>query len=174
MFKINMKLVCLFLYIFVVAVSCDEEEDDHKDDGEHTQAKGFIFEDETGEIYRYFKGDITGTIALNVGETLQLSVHFLDNDEEEIGHDDDHDEEDYLVLTGYDEQIVLIQQIDSHDDDHDDDHDEHAMTIELFGVRDGTTSFKLELWHGEDHTDYETVDGTPIQVTVNQVDATQN
>ena len=49
------------------------------------------------EIYREFEGSSTGSITISIGETLQLSVHFLDHDGNEIEHEedgDDHEDEE--------------------------------------------------------------------------------
>ena len=51
----NVKQLFLFIFVCLVAMSCDNGHG--HDDGLHTQAKGFIFEDGDGITqYRYFKG----------------------------------------------------------------------------------------------------------------------
>ena len=44
--------------------------------------------------------------------------------------------------------------------------DEHAMVLEVKGVGAGSTSFKLELMHG-DHADYTSTKNVPVVVTAN-------
>ena len=44
--------------------------------------------------------------------------------------------------------------------------DEHAMMLEVKGVGAGSTSFKLELMHG-DHADYTSTKNVPGVVTAN-------
>ena len=44
--------------------------------------------------------------------------------------------------------------------------DEHAMMLEVKGVGAGTTSFKLELMHG-DHADHTSTKNVPVVVTAN-------
>ena len=75
----------IFLALFIV--SC--EDDDHAHEEEHTDAEGFILENSSGtEVYREFKGAKTGAITLTAGETLELSVHFLDDDGKELEHEE--------------------------------------------------------------------------------------
>ena len=90
-------MVLLLSSVMFFTTGCeDDSHDDH--DEEHTDADGFILEDESGtEIYREFEGAMTGGVALSVGETLELSVHFLDHEGNEIEHGDDH--EDCLLYT---------------------------------------------------------------------------
>jgi len=109
-------MVLLLSSVMFFTTGCEDDiHDDH--DEEHTDADGFILEDESGtEIYREFEGAMTGGVALSVGETLELSVHFLDHEGNEIEHGDDHEEE-------------------------------HGYGIHVIGVSSGSTSFKLELMH---------------------------
>tara|TARA_Y100000590_G_C15381616_1_gene886551 strand:+ start:254 stop:739 length:486 start_codon:yes stop_codon:yes gene_type:complete len=159
-FKFDLKRLFLFVFVSLFVIACDDDNDSAE---EHIDAEGFILENENGnEIYRYFKGDVTGSLSLDVDEEMELAIHFLDDDEEEIEHDDEHeDEEAFLSFSEYDSDIILIEQVDDHDHDHD-----HGMEIRIVGISSGFTSFKLELMHG-DHADYETIDETPIQITVN-------
>ena len=161
MFKFFIKQL-LLLSISLIVISCD---DDNDSGDRHTNAKGFILENEAnGDTYRYFKGDVEGSISLDVGEEIEFVVHFLDDDGEEIEHseDDDHDDEEkYLEFSEYDSNIVLIEQVEGHNHNHDE------MEIRIVGISSGFTSCKLELMHGDNHADYETIDNTPIQITVN-------
>ncbi len=76
-----------------------------------TKVKGFILESEGGiEVYRQFEGALSDTIAINVGDTLELSVHFLDHNGNEIGHEDGEEEhEDELIITENDTTIAIIE-----------------------------------------------------------------
>ena len=186
----NAKQLFLFIFVSLVAMSCDN---DHGHDDElHTQAKGFIFEDEDGITqYEYFKGAVDGEISLDVGDELIYSVHFLDENGEEVVHLEGEEHEEYLAFSGYDDNMVSIEQVDTHaDEEHCEDlgevacglsdhcewhegecedigHDDHEMMIKIVGLDygSGTTSFKLMLWHN-DHIEYETHDDTPIIITV--------
>ena len=152
-------MVLLLSSVMFFTTGCeDESHDDH--DEEHTDADGFILEDESGtEIYREFEGAMTGGVALSVGETLELSVHFLDHEGNEIEHGDDHEEEeedheDGLAIDGFDSNIATVEV----------EHD-HGHAIHVIGVSSGSTSFQLQLMH-EGHADYTSTNNVPV--TVNQ------
>ena len=67
--------------------ACEDDHDDHDHDDEHTDADGFVLESGNGVVvYREFEGAVEGSITLGVGDTLELSVHFLDHDGDEIEH----------------------------------------------------------------------------------------
>ena len=136
----------------------------------HTDADGFILEDESGsEVYREFEGAVDGSISLNVGDTLELSVHFLNHDGEEIEHEEEGDEEHEggLSISENNESIAKVEAEDHEEDgddhDHDHDHEEHGMAIHVIGVSSGSTSFKLQLMH-EGHADYTSTNNVPVVV----------
>ena len=152
-------MVLLLSSVMFFTTGCeDDSHDDH--DEEHTDADGFILKDESGtEIYREFEGAMTGGVALSVGETLELSVHFLDHEGNEIEHGDDHEEEeedheDGLAIDGFDSNIATVEV----------EHD-HGHAIHVIGVSSGSTSFQLQLMH-EGHADYTSTNNVPV--TVNQ------
>ena len=153
------QMVLLLSSVMFFTTGCeDDSHDDH--DEEHTDADGFILEDESGtEIYREFEGAMTGGVALSVGETLELSVHFLDHEGNEIEHGDDHEEEeedheDGLAVSGFDSNIATVEV-----------EDDHGHAIHVIGVSSGSTSFQLQLMH-EGHADYTSTNNVPV--TVNQ------
>jgi|TARA_B100000315_G_scaffold38499_1_gene33279 hypothetical protein len=151
----------LFLALFIV--SC---EDDHDHDEEHTDAEGFILETSSGtEMYREFKGTQTGSVTLNAGDTLELSVHFLDDNGKEMEHDEheggEEEEEGELEVSGFNSIVALVQVEEEHDDHGDE--EEHEMGLEIIGVSIGSTSFKLELMH-DGHADYTSTNNIPIVV----------
>ena len=170
-----MKIAGLSLVLF--AVACEDNKDSSEEEG-HTDADGFVLESEGSVIYREFKGAITGSIALKVGGDLDLSVHFLDEDGNEIEHEeegDDHgDEEEELKVSGFDASIATIEFHEEDGHNHrkislnlkGQEEDEHAMVLEVKGVGAGSTSFKLELMHG-DHADYTSSTNIPVVVTAN-------
>ena len=150
-------MVLLLSSVMFFTTGCeDDSHDDHDED--HTDADGFILEDESGtEIYREFEGAMTGGVALSVGETLELSVHFLDHEGNEIEHDDDHEEEeedheDGLAVSGFDSNIATVEV----------EHD-HGHAIHVVGVSSGSTSFQLQLMH-EGHADYTSTNNVPVTV----------
>jgi len=151
----------LFLALFIV--SC---EDDHDHDEEHTDAEGFILETSSGtEMYREFKGTQTGSVTLSAGDTLELSVHFLDDNGKEMEHDEheggEEEEEGELEVSGFNSSVALVQVEEEHDDHGDE--EEHEMGLEIIGVSIGSTSFKLELMH-DGHADYTSTNNIPIVV----------
>ncbi len=161
---IKAQLVLLLTGMVFFTVGCEDEHDHDHDD--HIDADGFILEDEAGtEIYREFEGATEGNITLNAGEELELSVHFLDHEGEEIEHDEDeHEEGEHeLRVSGFNAGIATVE-VEEHDHGHAKVHDDdHGMAIHVTGVSAGTTSFKLELMHG-DHADYTSTNNVPIVV----------
>ena len=89
-----MKIIIkhLFILLFLGLIPCGCDNDPASPTEEHTDADGFILEDGSGnEIYREFEGAATGSVSIGVGQTLELSVHFLDHDANEIKHDEEED-----------------------------------------------------------------------------------
>ena len=154
------QLVLLLTSIMFFTTGC--EDDDHDHDEDHTDAEGFVLENESGtEVYKEFEGAIvTNNLILSVGDTLELSVHFLDHDGDEIEHEEDGEEEEGLRITGNNESIAIVEA-----EEHEEDEEEHhEMAIHVIGVSAGSTEFKLELMHDE-HADYTSTNN--VLVTVN-------
>ena len=164
---IRPHVVLLLTSMLLFTTGCeDDDHDDHDHDEGHTDAEGFVLEDESGaEVYREFEGAMTGTVALAVGETLELTVHFLDHDGEEIEHEEEEEEdhEDGIEVSGFDSSIATVE-VEGHDEEGDHDHDEeHGMAIHVIGVSSGSTSFQLQLMH-EGHADYTSTNNVPVTV----------
>lgn len=142
----------------------DESHDDHDHEEGHTDADGFILEDAAGnEVYREFEGAMTGSVTLAVGETLELSVHFLDHEGNEIAHEEEEegeDHEDGLVVEGNDASIAVVE-VEEHEEGGD--HDDHGMALHVEGVSAGSTSFQLKLMH-DGHADYTSTNNVPVTV----------
>ena len=154
------QLVLLLTSIMFFTTGC--EDDDHDHDADHTDAEGFVLENESGtEVYKEFEGAIvTNNLTLSVGDTLELSVHFLDHDGDEIEHEEDGEEEEGLRITGNNESIAIVEA-----EEHEEEEEEHhEMAIHVIGVSAGSTEFKLELMHDE-HADYTSTNN--VLVTVN-------
>ena len=152
--KSTRSLLSIFgLFLALSIVSC---EDDHDHNEEHTDAEGFILETSSGtEMYREFKGTQTGSVTLNAGDTLELSVHFLDDNGKEVEHDEhegEEEEEGELKVSGFNYSVALVEV-----------EEEHEMGLEIIGVSIGSTSFKLELMH-DGHADYTSTNNIPIIV----------
>jgi len=141
---------------------CEDDDHDHDHDEDHTDADGFVLEDESGtEVYREFEGAMTGTVTLAVGETLELSVHFLDHEGNEIEHEEEEEEdhEDGLVVSENDASVAVVEV-----EDHEEGEEEHhEMALHVVGVSTGSTSFKLQLMH-EGHADYTSTNNVPVTV----------
>ena len=142
----------------------DESHDDHDHEEGHTDADGFILEDAAGnEVYREFEGAMTGSVTLAVGETLELSVHFLDHEGNEIAHEEEEegeDHEDGLEVEGNDASIAVVE-VEEHEEGGD--HDDHGMALHVEGVSAGSTSFQLKLMH-DGHADYTSTNNVPVTV----------
>ena len=135
-------LVFMLVGMFLITTSCEDDDHDHDHDEDHTDADGFILENEDGtEMYREFEGAMTGSLTLGVGDTLELSVHFLDHEGNEIE-----------VVEGED-----------HEEGEEGGEEHHEMAIHVIGVSAGSTSFKLQLMH-DGHADYTSTNNVPITV----------
>ena len=158
--KTYMTLLLTGAMLFTIGCE-DESHDDHDHEEGHTDADGFILEDAAGnEVYREFEGAMTGSVTLAVGETLELSVHFLDHEGNEIAHEEGEDHEDGLVVSGNDASIAVVE-VEEHEEGGD--HDDHGMALHVEGVSAGSTSFELRLMH-DGHADYTSTNNVPVTV----------
>ena len=155
---IKAHLVFMLIGMFLFTTGCEDDDHNHDHDEEHTDADGFVLEDESGsELYKEFEGTMTGTVTLSVGDTLELSVHFLDHEGNEIDHEGD--EEDELVISENDSNIAIVE-VEEHEEGEE---EHHEMAIHVIGVSAGSTSFKLQLMH-EGHADYTSTNNVPVTV----------
>ena len=179
----NTKNIFLFILLTFVVMSCEEDAPATEQDM-HTDAEGMeivtMITDEEGndvegllysECKGVFENNLTG---LPAEMEWDLTVHFLDDDCEELeGHEDEHDDHDhgddhsddepYLEITGYDPSIISIT-VGGHDD-HDDHGDEHHC--EDFTTEAECAEHDECEWHaaddacedahdhGEDHDDHD-------------------
>ena len=157
--KTYMTLLLTGAMLFTIGCE-DESHDDHEEG--HTDADGFILEDAAGNVvYREFEGDTTGSVTLAVGETLELSVHFLDHEGNEIAHEEEgEDHEDGLEVSGFDVTVAVVE-VEGHEEGGD--HDDHGMALHVEGVSAGSTSFELRLMH-DGHADYTSTNNVPVTV----------
>ena len=159
---IRTHVVFLLASMMLFTTGCEDDDHDHDHDEDHTDADGFVLEDESGtEVYREFEGAMTGTVTLAVGETLELSVHFLDHEGNEIEHEEEEEEdhEDGLVVSENDASVAVVEV-----EDHEEGEEEHhEMALHVVGVSTGSTSFKLQLMH-EGHADYTSTNNVPVTV----------
>ena len=158
-------LVFMLVGMFLITTSCEDDDHDHDHDEDHTDADGFILENEDGtEMYREFEGAMTGSLTLGVGDTLELSVHFLDHEGNEIEHEEEgeEDHEDGLVVSENDANIAVVE-VEDHEEGGEGGEEHHEMAIHVIGVSAGSTSFKLQLMH-DGHADYTSTNNVPITV----------
>ena len=150
----------LFTGALLFTTGCEDDAHDDHEEG-HTDADGFILEDAAGsEVYREFEGTVTGSVTLAVGETLELSVHFLDHEGNEIAHEEEgeEDHEDGLVVSENDASVAVVEV-----EEHEEGEDHHGMAIHVQGVSAGSTSFKVQLMH-DGHADYTSTNNVPVTV----------
>ncbi|SVB48430.1 uncharacterized protein METZ01_LOCUS201284 [marine metagenome] len=149
-------LVFLFTSMILFTTGCEDDDNDHD---HHTDAEGFVLKSESGtEVYKEFEGAIvTNNLTLSVGDTLELSVHFLDHGGDEIEHED---EDDKLSVSGFNADVAVVS-VEEHEETG---MDHHEMALEIIGVSADSTEFKLELMHG-DHADYTSTNNVPVTVT---------
>jgi len=154
-------------FVLLFTTGCEDDDHDNHDHG-HTDADGFILENESGtEVYREFEGAVTGTVTLSVGDTLELAVHFLDHEGNEIEHEEEEEhEEGEIEVSGSNSSIAIVEvEHEEEGDDHDHDHEEeHGAALHIIGVSSGSTSFQLQLMH-DGHADYTSTND--VTVTVN-------
>ena len=147
----------LFCFVLFFNLAC--EQDNHTHNEEHTDADGFVLEDESGvQIYRELEGNIEDSITITPEDTLELSVHFLDHEGNEIEHDEKEDE-DELSVSENDSNIAIVA-VEEHEEGEE---NHHEMAIQIIGVSSGSTSFKLQLMH-DGHADYTSTNNIPIVV----------
>ena len=157
-FRINLR--CIYIYLSLIAMSCNDNSNVVAQE-EHTDAEGLILELNGNEVYREFEGAIiTNNITLGINEDLDLSVHFLDNDGDEIEHEDEEGDEDELNFQISNTDIISIVSEEHEEVEGDGEH--HALGFELTGLSSGITTFTIKLMH-EGHADYTSF---PISVTV--------
>ena len=148
----------------------DDDHDHETDAPLHADADGFNLEIDGKVVYHQHQGHHEGGLTVPVGEEIEVHVHFLDANEEELHLDevapppgeDDHDDHDNdgaeafsLSLSGYDTSIIDIHlHEDEEEHDHEDEeHGEEELSFEVVGLKAGKTEIKLQLLHG-DHPDF--------------------
>ena len=159
---IKAHLVFMLIGMLLFTPGCEDDDHNHNHDEEHTDADGFVLEDESGsEVYKEFEGAMTGTVTLSIGDTLELLVHFLDHEENEIEHEgyEEEEEEEELVISENDSNIAIVE-VEEHEEGEE---EHHEMAIHVIGVSAGSTSFKLQLMH-EGHADYTSTNNVPVTV----------
>lgn len=137
--------ISLIISTFLISACDQDSEHDHDHDHEevHVDVDGFILQTlDKQEIYREFKGSTSGNILIKVGQSLELSISFLDDDGNKILDSSDFQDKS-IQITEYEETIInfqLRQNI-------------YPYTVLISGLGAGQTFAKLQLNHGG-HPDY--------------------
>ena len=158
----------LFTGMLLFTTGCEDDHDHDHGEG-HTDADGFVLKSEDGAVvYEEFEGEKSGEVTLSVGQTLELTVHFLDHEQNEI--EDDHDDDsDGLAVDDFNSAVAIVE-VEGHDteegDENDDQGNEHGHALHIEGVSAGTTSFTLRLTH-DGHSDYTSTNPIPVTVSEN-------
>ena len=164
--SIKPYVVLLLTSMLLFTTGCEDDDHEHDHDEDHTDADGFILEDESGsEVYREFEGAMTGSVTLAVGDTLELSVHFLDHEGNEIEHSEEEEgeeHEDGLEVSGNDASVAIVE-VEGHEEEEDHDEEHHGSALHVIGVSAGSTSFTLQLMH-DGHADYTSTNNVPVTV----------
>ncbi|MDX1639941.1 MAG: hypothetical protein R3281_18420 [Balneolaceae bacterium] len=147
--------------LLAMLTACSNPAGSDEDHEEHTEPFGLELVLNGQTMIEYFEGEISGQIQVTEGEeTALISVHFLNDEREEI-HAEDLDDEYRLEWTIENENIFEIEQ---HDED-------GRWSFHIHGKTAGTSRVQFRLMHG-DHADFETPavnqDGA-ITVTVQPV-----
>ena len=105
----------------------DHDDHDHGDCGDfdHLDIDGLTLEHDGVEIYSQFQGYITGSLELHVNDTQDITVHFLDQNGNEIEYTDENPASCFPLGFEIDNESIISITIEEHDDHGDDDHDDH-------------------------------------------------
>ena len=162
--KLNMFKRFFIVAILLMSTSCEDHDHDNHDHGEtHMDADGFKLENSDGdEVYRQFDGSVTtpdgGTsITLEVGAELELTVHFLDDEEEEIDHaEEEGEEEDLLVVEIPEDVDTDVATVEAETYDHSNVDCENISqsscnTTDGCHLMSGSCMSDADMGHAEDH-----------------------
>ena len=177
----TIKLILLSFIVLIVS-SCSSPTSSE----EHADVDGLELLINDVVVYKEFDGayyiddavsDVSAIISIDAGATLDVSVHFLGSDGNEIQHEDEEEDEEELAFTITNGDFISISMADHAEEEHCDDiivqaecndsdhcewdetdglcedHHNHELEFELTGLTLGSTSFKNSLAHG-DHSDY--------------------
>jgi len=134
----------------------DDDHDDHDDhdhgdcgDFDHLNVDGLSLKYNDIEIYSQFQGYVTGALELHVDETLDLSVHFFDQDGNEIVYSDENPADCFPISVEVNDPSIVSISIEEHEDDDHDDHDDHEHCDEITDETECEASDHCE-WHADE------------------------
>ena len=154
MFNINTIKLLTLSFIVLIASSCSDPSSSDGDE-DHADVDGLELLINDVVVYKEFDGayyidgtvsEVSPVISIAVDQTLDITVHFLGPDGNEIEHEEEEEEEE-LDFTITDGGIISIE-MEAHEDE-----GHHELLFELTGIASGSTDFKISLAHG-DHSDY--------------------
>ena len=128
MFTANLKKIFISITMLALFTSCEDGMHDDHDHGGHTDAEGMILKSDETEVYRELEGEvIINNLNLTAGSTMDLSVHFLDHDGDEIEHDDDDENDESGLGFSVSDAAIISAEAEEHDDgDGEDDEGAHC------------------------------------------------
>ena len=100
---------------------------DHGDCGDfdHMNVDGISLEHDGMVVYSQFQGYITGSLELHVNQSMDLTVHFLDRNGDEIQFTEENPASCFPLGFEISDPSIVSITIEENHDDHDDDHDDH-------------------------------------------------
>ncbi len=133
----------LLLSLSVLTTACNNPAGDDNDE-EHHEPAGAVLKMNGEEIARYDNGEITGQIEVNSGEeTALITIFFLAGDGDEFQPDDP---ENSLNWKDLDESVAEVEK---HEED-------GKWSFHIHGIETGETSVVFQLFHDDDHSDFDT------------------
>ena len=141
-------------------MACEDAEGDHDHDHDHDHGDcdseahfngdGIRLESNGVEVYRQFQGAITGDLSLHVNESMDLTVHFLDQDANDIEGLDPECYTPTFVVNTADIIAVHYGEHDDHaDEDGDHDHGEEEHCEDFMSESDCVVHAECE-WHADE------------------------
>ena len=106
-------------------MACEEaghDDHDHGDCGDfdHLDIDGLTLEHDGEVIYSQFQGYITGSLELHIDDRIDVTVHFLDQNGDEIAYTEDNPASCFPLGFEISDPSIISITIEEHDDDHDD------------------------------------------------------
>ena len=150
----NFAIFTLSMTFIFIIFACDQDpEHDHDHADVHADVDGFILQTSNGEeIYREFKGITSGSILINSGQSMALSVYFLDHNENKILDESDFQDKS-IQVSKYEKTIINVKLK----------QDIYPHAVIISGLSPGQTFAKLQLIHNE-HPDYTATKDIPIKI----------
>ena len=152
----NFHFILFILSMTFISIisACDRDSEHYHDHEEvHADVDGFILQTSNGEeIYREFKGITSGNILVSNGQSVEISVYFLDHNGNEILDESDFQDKS-IQVSKYEKTIINVKLK----------QDIYPHAVIISGLSPGQTFAKLQLIHNG-HPDYTATKDTPIKI----------